>query len=258
MIDESKQELLIGYLLNELDPKDAQRMEAEIGADPEVRDFVRETEEAFSSIAHTLEPKSPPTGLPKRIIALERASTRKQLPTSRSNIVWFAAPWALAACLAIACAILNLERARLQKRITEIGHDLLVVNKNVGHLESDLATLQKRNALAEVKILMLKAQVSAFESATAVVVWDKERKDGVLQLDKLPPPAPGKDYQLWVIDPKNPQPVSAGVLTVSNNGPIRTSFSPQSPIGSASAFAISVEKAGGASKPEGPIILVGS
>jgi anti-sigma-K factor RskA len=90
-----------------------------------------------------------------------------------------------------------------------------------------------------------------------VVVWDKNRKNGVLQLDKLPPPAPGKDYQLWVIDPKIPQPVSAGILAVPNDGLIRTSFHPATPIESAGAFAISVEKAGGAPKPEGQIILAG-
>jgi anti-sigma-K factor RskA len=62
---------------------------------------------------------------------------------------------------------------------------------------------------------------------------------------------------LWVIDPKIAQPVSAGILAVPNDGLIRASFHPVSPIESAAAFAISVEKAGGASKPEGQIILVG-
>ncbi len=111
--------------------------------------------------------------------------------------------------------------------------------------------------LAEVKIATLKAQIAAYETATAVVVWDKNQKNGVLQLEKFPPPAPGKDYQLWVIDPKIPQPVSAGILSVPNDGLIRTSFHPAAPIESAGAFAISVEKAGGAPKPEGQIILVG-
>ena len=105
--------------------------------------------------------------------------------------------------------------------------------------------------------MMLQAKVAAFESARAVVVWDKQQKNGILQLDKMPPAGPGKDYQLWVIDPKNPQPVSAGLVTVANNGPIQTSFWPRGPIQSASAFAISLEKAGGAPKPEGKIILVG-
>ena len=87
--------------------------------------------------------------------------------------------------------------------------------------------------LAEIRIATLKAQVAAYETASAVVVWDKNQKNGVLQLDKLPPPAPGKDYQLWVIDPKIAQPVSAGVLAVPNDGLIRTSFHPATPIESA-------------------------
>ena len=60
-----------------------------------------------------------------------------------------------------------------------------------------------------------------------------------------------------VIDPKIAQPVSAGILAVPNDGLIRASFHPATPIESAAAFAISVEKAGGAPKPEGQIILVG-
>jgi anti-sigma-K factor RskA len=258
MIDEPKQELLVGYVLNELDPNDAERVRAEIATDPEVREFVRETEEAFASIAYALQPIPAPAGLPRQIVASERAGKQGRLPAPRSNIAWFAIPWALAACLAVACAILSLERATLYKKVAESGRVLLLLKQKNDRIESDLAALQKRNALAEVKIMMLKAQVAAFESATAVVVWDKDQKNGVLQLDKMPPPGPGKDYQLWVIDPKNPQPVSAGVLTVLNSGPIRTSFWPRSPVESASAFAISLEKAGGAPEPEGQIILAGN
>jgi anti-sigma-K factor RskA len=258
MMDELKQELLVGYLLNELDPKDAERVRAEIETDREVRDFVRETEDAFASVARALEPIPAPSGLPRRIVESERAGLRRRSPAPRSNIVWLAIPWALAACLAVVCTILGLERGSLHERIAQAGRDFLVLQEKNARAESDLAVLQKRNALAEMKIMMLKAQAAPFQSAIAVIVWDKDRKNGVLQLDNLPPPGPGKDYQLWVIDPKNPQPVSAGVLTVLNNGPIRTSFWPRGPIGSASAFAISLEKTGGAPKPEGEIILAGN
>lgn len=256
MIDELKQELLVAYVLDDLSVADAERVSSEIATDPEVRDFVRQMEDAFASVGLALAPIQAPAGLPQRIVASEHA-LRRDRPAARSNIVWFAIPWALAASFAVVCAVLSLQRTTLHKRIADAGRDLLVLKQKNAHLESDLASLQKRNALAEVKITMLKAQVAAFESATAVVVWDKEQKNGILQLDKLPPAGPGKDYQLWVIDPKNPQPVSAGVFTVANNGPIRTSFWPHSPIESASAFAISLEKAGGAPKPEGQIILVG-
>ena len=139
----------------------------------------------------------------------------------------------------------------------QVGQELLALQHKNVRIEEELAMLQKKNVLAEIRIATLRAQVAAYETASAVVVWDKNQKSGVLQLDRLPPPAPGKDYQLWVIDPNIAQPVSAGLLAVPNDGLIRTSFHPATPIESASAFAISVEKAGGAPKPEGQIILVG-
>jgi anti-sigma-K factor RskA len=285
MIDEPKQDLLVQYLLNEVDSSTAEKIRAELETDAELREFVRETEHAFASMAYAVSPMEPPVGLTQRILRSERNISRVSSPAPRSNIVWLVVPWALAACLAIACVLLGLERTRLQKKSEQLGQELLALRqKNAqvegelatlqkkseqlgqellalqqknAQVEGELATLQKKNVFAELKIATLKAQVAAYQTATAVVVWDKIQKNGLLQLDKLPPPAPGKDYQLWVIDPKIPQPVSAGVLKVPNNGLIRASFHPATPIDSAGAFAISVEKAGGASKPEGQIILVG-
>jgi anti-sigma-K factor RskA len=257
MIDELKQDLLVQYLLNEVDSSTAEKIRAELEADAELRDFVRQTEDAFAAMAYAAPPIEPPAGLPQRILQLERNVSRGSSLTPRSKIVWLVVPWALAACLAIACVVLGLERTRLQKETEQVGQELLTLQQKNARVEAELGMLQKKNVLAEVKIATLKAQVAAYETASAVVVWDKNQKNGVLQLDKLPPPAPGKDYQLWVIDPKIPQPVSAGVLAVPNDGLIRTSFHPSAPIESAGAFAISVEKAGGALKPEGQIILVG-
>jgi anti-sigma-K factor RskA len=257
MIDEPKQDLLVQYLLNEVDSSTAEQIRAELEADAELRDFLRETEDAFASIAHAAPPMAPPVGLAERILQLERNVSSISSTPPRSKIIWLVLPWAVAACLAIACVVLGLERTRLEKKNIQVGQELLALQQKVAGVEDALATLQKKNLLAELTIATLKAQVASYETASAVVVWDKDQKNGVLQLDKLPPPAPGKDYQLWVIDPKIEQPVSAGILAVPNNGLIRASFHPASPIESAAAFAISVEKAGGASKPEGQIILVG-
>ena len=119
-------------------------------------------------------------------------------------------PWALAACFAIACAVLSLEQAQirkdlisLQEKNTEASRALVALQQKNAQTERDLAALKEKNVLSEIKIATLKAQIAAYKGATAVVVWDKEQKKGVLQLDKLPPPGQGKDYQLWVIDPKN-------------------------------------------------------
>jgi anti-sigma-K factor RskA len=278
MIDEPKQDLLVQYILGELDSATADKVRAELARDADLRDLARDLEEAFASLAYTAPPMAAPAELPQRILLTERRVRRGTLPARDSKIISLAVPWALAACFAIACAVLSLEQARIKKDLislqekeitlqekaakaskaeSEASKALVALQQKIAQSEKELAVVKEKNVLSDLKIATLKTQIAAYKGATAVVVWDKDQKNGVLQLDKLPPPAPGKDYQLWVIDPKKPQPVSAGILSVPKEGFIRTSFHPAAPVESAAAFAISVEKAGGAPKPEGQIILVG-
>jgi len=311
MIDEQTQDLVLQYLLGELDASQTERVRAQIESDQELRNFAIEMEETLGSLAYAAKPVAAPPDIPQRILRAEGRSAQPTPKSSRSKVV--AAnflPWALAACLAIACVILGLDReserngfsrqlaalrathaetalalAQLQQRSTELEKQLQALQEKDAEAQTELATLKQKaaqdeqavaaltqkdadsqkelaalrqkNLLSEVKIATLKAQVAKFQQANAVVVWDPYQRNGVLQLEKLPPPAPGKDYQLWVIDPNNPLPVSAGVLSVPSAGLIRTSFHPAQPVQSASAFAISLEKSGGSMKPEGQIIFVG-
>jgi anti-sigma-K factor RskA len=278
MIDESKQDLLLQYLLGELDSATADKVSAEIAIDVELRDFAHDMEEALASLAYTATPMAPPPELPQRVLRMERRAGEDSRPAPHPKMIWLAIPWALAACLAIACAVLGVEWVSTQKSLISLREQAGETSRELGLLkeknaqsesklaqaqealaqsEKELATLRERNVLAELKITTLKAQLAAYKGATAVVVWDKDKGSGVLQLDKLSPPGPGKDYQLWVIDPKKPQPVSAGVFSVPNEGVVRTSFHPVVPVESADGFAISIEKAGGAPKPQGQIVLVG-
>src|ERR1700722_14273972 len=108
MIEEPKQDLLVQYLLNELDSATAEKIRAEVESNAELRDFVRETEDAFASLAHVAPPIAPPAGLPQRILELERSIPGISASPPRSKIIWLVLPWALAACLAVACMILGL------------------------------------------------------------------------------------------------------------------------------------------------------
>jgi anti-sigma-K factor RskA len=325
MIDEQTQDLVLQYLLGELNPSQTETVRSRISADPELKNFAAEMEETIGSLAYSAEPMAAPADIPQRILRAEGRMARPIPEEPKSKIAAFGfIPWTLAACLAIACAVLALDRERIRgglakelaalretnaqtnKALTQLQEkssasesEIASFREKSSELEKQLAGLQQKNAqaqtdlaalkqkaddaeralavlrqkdadsqkelaslkqkdfLAQIKIATLKAQVAAFQQTNAVVVWDADQRSGVLQLDKLPPPARGKDYQLWVIDPKNPQPVSAGLLSVPNNGLIRTSFHPTGPVETAAAFAISIEKRGGSMKPEGQIILVG-
>jgi anti-sigma-K factor RskA len=153
-------------------------------------------------------------------------------------------PWTLAACFAITTVAFWMERGALQQ-----DRDALLKERK---------ELLARDTLAKVKIATLSAQVEAYAKASAVVVWDAEKQRGVLKLANVPQPASGKDYQLWVIDPKYPQPVSGGVVTVGVDGLAHVLFEPKKPISKSDKFAISVEPAGGVPQPTGPIILLSS
>jgi anti-sigma-K factor RskA len=325
MIDEQTQDLVLQYLLGELDASMVEEVRARIESDAELKNFAIEMEETVGSIAYAVAPIAAPPDIPQRILRAEGRSVQTAPVASGPKIFAFNfVPWALAACLAIACIILGLDRervrdgfskeltalretnaqtsealAQLQQRSAASEKEIVSFREKSGEMEKELAALQQKNAeaqtelaalkqkaaeadealaaarqkdadsqkqlaalkqkdlLSQVKIATLTAQVAKFRQTSAVVVWDADQRSGILQLDKLPPPAAGKDYQLWVIDSKNPQPVSAGVLSVPNNGLIRTSFRPTGPVESAAAFAISVEKSGGSMQPEGQIILVG-
>jgi len=116
-------------------------------------------------------------------------------------------------------------------------------------LKQAVATLQQSNRLANMRIAVLNAQLSADPKAVAVSVWDNERQSGVVVVHHLKPPPKDKDYQLWIIDPHYPSPVPAGILSVDEAGDGRVDFTANRPIQTANQFAVTEEVKGGAQVP---------
>jgi anti-sigma-K factor RskA len=153
-------------------------------------------------------------------------------------------PWAIAACFVISTGALWMERNALQK--------------DRAALIEELHSAKGRDNLTKIKVTALSPQVDTYAKATAVVAWDADQQRGILKLTNVPKPESGKDYQLWIMDPKYPKPISAGVIPVEAEGVARVPFQPEKQISKAENFAISVEQAGGAPEAQGPIILLGS
>ena len=256
MIDEHRQDLAAEYALDALDPESARAFEALLANDAELKALADGLRETAAALAHDVPVQKPRPELREMVLSRIRGEAQASTPEATALMTPVTAtpippaakrnmlPWALAAGFALTTAALWMERNQWQQETLA--------------LRREARDLRERDNFAKVKIATLSAQVDAYAKATAVIVWDAEKQRGVVKLTNVPRPESGKDYQLWVIDPKYPQPVSGGLVPVNADGLARVSFTPSQPISKADKFAISVEPAGGVPKATGPIILLGN
>jgi anti-sigma-K factor RskA len=277
MIDETKQDLAIAYLLGELKGPEGIHFVQALERDPELQELVRSLEATLGDVALLSPPVAPP----------ERVAQRLFDQIGKTKIIRFNyLPWSLAAAVAIACAVLALVRdsgrsrevAALREKATSVESELAAVRQQSAAAATELVALRQKSVaaegenrrltalaeryrkqadLSEMKIATLSSQVQNYATALAVVVWDTEKQEGLVKLSKLPKLQAGKDYQLWVIDPAYKQPVSAGIVAPDANGYAKTVFKPAQIVHGAETFAVSIEKAGGAVTPQGQIVLAG-
>jgi anti-sigma-K factor RskA len=232
MINEQLEEQASLYVLELLDPEEMRAFEAQLAGNSELRERVDFLQETAAKFAHGAPLRQPPAELESRILNAIRSE--KPVATKAPAVNWL--PWALAACLALACVLLAVDRTRMQQRV---------------------AGLEKRNAMAQMQIATLASQLDSAPRANAVVLWDAEKQEGVLKVAGVPPNESNRDYQLWIVDPEYKQPVDAGVFHVADEGTTRISFKPKLRISTAQAFAVSLERKGGVAKAEGPMVLMG-
>lgn len=218
------------YTLGLLDEKEATAFAQRLESDPELRALVDQLDQAAAAIAHAAPPRALPPELRERVLAEVRSEKAVAFPR-RAN--WI--PWALAACLALTCAWLVTERGGLRKRITR---------------------LEQRDLFSQIQIASLSSKLQNAPDANAVVVWDGKKQRGILKVTQLPRNEENRDYQLWLVDPRYKDPVDGGVFHVANDGSLRVPFKPASPVREAQGFAISLERKGGVTKAEGPIVLL--
>jgi anti-sigma-K factor RskA len=124
---------------------------------------------------------------------------------------------------------------------TQIANNNKVLQTKMLHYENAISLMQ--NPLMAV-VKMPGVPKSPSPSSLATVYWNTQSKDVYLLVNKLPMPAPEKQYQLWaVVDGK---PVDAGVFDMTEG----MSFVKLRTIPKAEAFAITLEKKGGSSTPD--------
>jgi anti-sigma-K factor RskA len=283
MIDERQEELASLHSFGLLEGPELERFVSEMGRNPELRRRVEELGVAATALAHVAPDAAPPAELKARVLASAAARQGKGLGSvgaadaRRAQPLRFPTwiPWLAAAGIGVAAIWTQRQYVAARAENASLGLETRVALASLDQARAQLADakrlvteysrqvaelstkLKDEGDLAHFKIATLASMLGNSSAALAVAVWDPEREQGVLEVSKLPALASEKDYQLWVIDAKYPSPVSAGVFAVdSATGEAHIVFRADRPVRSISKFAVSLERKGGAPKPEGPIVLI--
>ncbi len=277
MSPEEREELASLYVLGMLEESELAAFERELVDHPELTTLVAELERASTLLATSV-PQHPAPNVLDRVMEQVRAPAQvaEPPPSSAFSFGWANwIPWAIAAGLTVACALLWNERnslsaaigslekenQSLSDRITGFDAERVRLEGRINTLENEknklqvrVASLEERDPLREIQPVMFAAQPGAPAGAEVIALWDPQRREGALHVAKLPEPAPGKDYQLWIITPESKQPLDAGLVPAASEC---LPFSAAQPVNRIAALAISIEPKGGSLTPQGPVIYVG-
>ena len=235
MIDDVAEENAVLYVLGTLPTEEVVRFEARLSVDADLRALVREIRESSAQMALAVDQFSPPPDVRDRIIR----AARVQPMSRRPFLNWV--PWAIAAGFAIVATFGMVERQSLKRTLAEVRH------------KED----NYKDNFPDLRTAALSPQGEIAPNTIGSVAWCSAQQKGVVTISKLPPLEPNQDYQMWVIDPNQKQPISGGIIQVDEKGAAQLVFTVAVPIRSADAFAVSRERKGGAPTPDGPIVLMG-
>lgn len=174
------------------------------------------------------------------------------------------AGWLAAAAALLLCAYLTWDGLRLRDQVATLSSQLAEARALVAASDTRIATLQNAaergtSAMAvltapDLARIDLAGQADA-PDARARAFWSRER-GMVFSASKLPPPPPGKTYQVWVLT-SDPAPLSAGLIEPDPQGHVDVVFATPPDIAQPVAVAVTLEPAGGVPAPTGAKYLVG-
>jgi anti-sigma-K factor RskA len=242
MIPEEQQEQAALYALGLLPADEAAAFEAAMRTDAALASLARDLRETAGHLVPALPQATPSSALKARVLALVAAEARATAAATEpaaQKLVLFRpgawVPWAIAAALAIFCGVLASERSDLRRQ---------------------LAAVRSADPLSQVAVYNLDPAGDP-KAASVSVAWVPGHQSGLLDVNGLPDPGHGKDYQLWAVAAGSKEPISAGVVKIDAKGHAVIAFKPDVRASDVKAFAISVEPAGGSPKKTGPIVFVG-
>ena len=228
--------------------EEATEVQQMMSAHPEVKLEVEAIE--ASLLAHaSLQANEPPASLREKIIAAAtgteaRIISMDTVETRKSSFYKYAA--AASIILFLVSAGLNFF---LYRNLKDVKREVAILNQEKEQIatvfqaekvkyEGQLAAISS----PESKTIVLKGS-SLSPNSWATVYWNTSSHEVYINVNDLPTPPEGKQYQLWAL--ADGKPVDAGVFNVKDT----TGLQKLKEIDDAQAFAVTLENAGGSPVP---------
>ncbi|MBI4751994.1 MAG: anti-sigma factor [Acidobacteria bacterium] len=268
MKHEEIKELLELYTLGSLDSIDSKQVEAHLLECLDCRQEVAVWREMMAELGFAAEPASPRAELRSQLLTAIQSEaqilpfrrpahppdvSRHILPPARAESQWLRW-WALVASIgfisfAAGSLMLWQQLGGQQSQVRESQQQLAQVQRELLQEREKAAWLASPQAV-NARLLGTKES----PAAQAKLSYDPQTGRTVLIVYNLPPPPPGKAYQLWFI--ADGVPVSGGVFKIDQRGKAEMEGQVPNPGRSASLFAVTLEPEQGVPSPTGEKYLL--
>jgi anti-sigma-K factor RskA len=241
------------YALGALDGEELKEFEAHLASGCAICEaYVRETRETLTLLHQSLNPMMSSPAVKTRVFDQIIPKTTVAMPEKTSP--WLAWRWWFVGAGSFAAAAI----------VLALAWSMTSTRDQLKKLEGQIAVLQNESAQKDELIRFLStpevrsvqlAGLDAAPDAKGKLFWNPTTRRGLLVTFGLPKTAADKAYELWGI--AGNEPVPAGVFTVDERGQTQFHVPELAEGRNFDKFAVTLEPAGGVSKPTGPMVLLG-
>jgi len=245
--------VLEAYVLGDLSEQEVNEVERMAKQHSEIKDEIETIEEFLSDIAQKTAIQ-PPEGLKEQILdrldqgeKLSSEEGTKEVKIGKTGTAW---RYMVAASVTIAAVSLfsAINYYQKWKSTQEELDNLIALNQRLAE-NIDQVNRQNEDISQQLQILtntdFNQVELRGLDispQSLVLVYWNPSSNEVYLNVNSLPEPGEGKQYQLWaIVDGK---PVDAGLLDLALSGLYK-----MKDISGAAAFAITLEPLGGSENP---------
>jgi len=242
------------YALNALHGEDRMRLEEHLGACPACRRELEQLRGDGALLALSATGPRPPQRARQRL--LNAVAHEPRLPrvveTAPRRSWWGWLGWAATAAVLVLALALWKENLLLRQSLATASSESARSQREMEELRRIAAPILQPEAQ---RITLVSVKTPPQPQGKAFYL--RTRSSLVFLANNMPPLAPQKAYELWLIPASGP-PIPAGVFKPDAHGSASV-VNPPLPAGvEAKAFAITVENESGATTPTMPIVMMGT